>query len=571
MNALPRLPEPVSRHDLLWIGVAVLVIVGTGLGCRDPWPADEPRFAAIARDMVDSGNWLFPRVGGDLYQDKPPLFFWMLAACYYLFGSIKASFLIPAFLATCGVCILLYDLGRRLVSRTAGLAASILVLCTLQFTVAMRGAQIDPVLCFFTTLGIYGLCRHLLLGSSWGWYSVAGFSCGLGVITKGVGFLPLLMLLPFFLLRRSGWHGLAPIEAGRAGWRWWLAPMAMLAAISLWFIPMLIGVARGAPEYIAYRDEILFKQTVGRYAAAWHHVKGWHYFILEVMPVLWFPWSVLLFWLAPRFKNAWRDRDARVWLPLAWVVVILVFFSASPGKRGIYIMPALPALALASLPFLEQLLARRGVRLAGFIAGILIAAAAFVVAILLSMASLPALAELVNHIENVELALFGYFVLCASALMVVSWRKPVLAWPVTLGSLTLVFSFVLAPAMNAERSASAFTAQFLAQLRPGEQLGLAAYKEQFLLYLDRPTINFGHRRWQEGEQESLDASAWLNAGEHRVLLMPEKMLKPCFEEATFAGESSDDDWYLVRGRADTRCADRGDLRKAIRYARLTRR
>ena len=45
--------------------------------------------------MALSDEWLFPRVGGDLYQDKPPLFFWLLAICYTLFGSVKASFLIP--------------------------------------------------------------------------------------------------------------------------------------------------------------------------------------------------------------------------------------------------------------------------------------------------------------------------------------------------------------------------------------------------------------------------------------------------------------------------------------------
>ncbi len=37
--------------------------------------------------MVATGEWLFPRVGGDLYQDKPPMFFWMLAVCYSLIGS----------------------------------------------------------------------------------------------------------------------------------------------------------------------------------------------------------------------------------------------------------------------------------------------------------------------------------------------------------------------------------------------------------------------------------------------------------------------------------------------------
>ena len=70
-------PPPIRLSDLLWLGLALVIIIGSGIGSRDPWPADEPRFASIARDMVATGEWLFPRVGGDLYQDKPPMFFWM--------------------------------------------------------------------------------------------------------------------------------------------------------------------------------------------------------------------------------------------------------------------------------------------------------------------------------------------------------------------------------------------------------------------------------------------------------------------------------------------------------------
>src|SRR5687768_7238927 len=104
-------PAPIRLQDLLWLALALLVIIGTGIGARDPWPADEPRFAAVARDMVATGEWLFPRVGGDLYQDKPPLFFWLLALSYSLFGSVKASFLIPSFLAAAGI-LFLVKIGR---------------------------------------------------------------------------------------------------------------------------------------------------------------------------------------------------------------------------------------------------------------------------------------------------------------------------------------------------------------------------------------------------------------------------------------------------------------------------
>ena len=65
------------RRDLAWLIGLCLLAIATGVGLRDPWPADEPRFALIARDMVATGNWLIPQVGGDVYADKPPFFFWI--------------------------------------------------------------------------------------------------------------------------------------------------------------------------------------------------------------------------------------------------------------------------------------------------------------------------------------------------------------------------------------------------------------------------------------------------------------------------------------------------------------
>jgi hypothetical protein len=123
---------------------------------------------------------------------------------------------------------------------------------------------------------------------------------------------------------------------------------------------------------------------------------------------------------------------------------------------------------------------------------------------------------------------------------------------VAIASLCVAFSYTLAPAMNPERSARGFVHDMLERVKPEEELALVAYKEQFLLYLDRPTVNFGHRRWLEGPQESYDAAAWLNAQAGRVLLIPESTLKlhPCFAtEKTNVGRSSEDEWFLVRAPA----------------------
>ena len=73
-------PNWLSDTALFWI-LAVLVL-GAGLGLRDPWPADEPRFALVARQMVESGDWLFPHRGSELYSDKPPMFMWLQAIAY---------------------------------------------------------------------------------------------------------------------------------------------------------------------------------------------------------------------------------------------------------------------------------------------------------------------------------------------------------------------------------------------------------------------------------------------------------------------------------------------------------
>ena len=408
--------------------------------------------------MALSHEWLFPRVGGDLYQDKPPLFFWLLAICFTMFGSVKASFLMPSFLAAGGILFLIYDFGRRSVSREAGLAAALITVCTLQFLMVTRGAQIDATLCFLTTLSLYALLRHCLLGPAWRWYFIGGFAAGRRHLHQGRR-LPARAGADSVLrccapLAGRGWRH---IDAGKGGWRWWLAPLAMLLAVSLWFVPMLLAVATsGSPEYAAYRDEILFKQTVGRYAAAWHHVKPWYYFIVEVIPALWLPWSLLLIWLVPRFKAAFHERNARVWLPIFWVLIVLVFFSASPGKRGVYMLPALPALALAALPFLESLLARAGVRRAGFVLAGLFFVAGVVFAIGLGVHAKFA----VKAIEAANLgsatAFYVYLALCGAGLAFACARAPLAAWPVALGSLAVVFSYFIAPAMNGERSGTDF-------------------------------------------------------------------------------------------------------------------
>lgn len=551
------------RIDLFWLLALGLLLIGTGVGLRDPWPADEPRFALVARDMVATGDWLVPRVGGDVYPDKPPLFFWLMALALSVTHSLRVAFLLPSLLAGLGCVVLVYDLARRLWNRETGFLAALALLFTVQFTWQARQAQIDATLCFWTTLSLYGLMRHLLLGPQWRWYAIGCAAAGLGVITKGVGFLPLLVFVPFFALRARGWE--TPQFGSKLNWL--LGPLAFLLAVSIWLVPMLLA-ARVDPVLAGYRDEILFHQTVGRYARAWHHHEPFWYFLVQVIPALWLPLTALVPWLAPRWRAALRGRDLRIALLLSWIALVVLFFSLSAGKRGVYILPALPALALACGPYLNELLSKRGVQRLGFVLGALIAfvcaaGAAYVLIRADKRAELLATYELDVLAPLAIIAALGV-VLC----LALRPRRGVLLYGGVFASVLLVVSFVVNPAMNDARSGADF-ARIVEQRTAGvAELAIVAYKEQYLLQLRRPIVHFGHARWREADQEAADAAAWLVQSTARAVIVNDRARSTCFAQSTgeLLAEANRTRWFLVHGEADPHCVASGHPARALHYA-----
>lgn len=551
--------------DLLWLIGLGLLLMATGLGLRDPWPADEPRFALVARDMLRSGDWLIPRVGGDLYADKPPVFFWLMAASMAVTGSVRIGFLLPSLLAGLGATLLVYDLLRRVRGREVAFAGGLVLLLTFQFVWQFRQAQIDGVLCFFVTLSLYGLLRHLFAGPGLGWFLLGWFAAGLGVITKGVGFLPLLALPPFVLLAARGWPATAPHRDPR----WWLGPVFFLAAIAVWFVPMMLVTAAGG-ELLAYRNEILFQQTVTRYADAWHHHEPFWFFLVNVIPVLWLPLSALLPWLWPRWRAALRtdSRDTFVAVLLAWVVIVVLFFSASAGKRGVYVLPAVPALVMAAATWLPAILRLRSTNLLAFVLAALLTALALVGAFYVTFdaAAATRLQDDYGIAPLLPLALAGAGGLLA--LLVFRVRDGWLAYGATLAAFLATAGFVVYPRIDDVRSGRGFM-QEVAQASAGiAELGLVGPKEQYLLELERPSFNFGHARWREKEAEAADAAAWFAAGPGRALLVDEKTLALCFAgtQSRALGRANRQYWFLVTGgAADDSCVAAGDLRRARLY------
>lgn len=519
--------KPLPAWALLVLAAVVLL---AGIGLRGPWPADEPRFAQIAREMVESGQWLFPMRGGEPYPDKPPVFVWLVALCYLVTGQLKLAFLLPSAIAGLGTLWLVHDIGRRLWGGDVARTALLLLLITPQFLLQAKTAQIDALVCFWITLGCYGLLRHFVLGPAWGWFLTAFVAMALGIMTKGVGFLPLLMLPPLAL-----WGAGARTAGGGRVWggRSWLGPLALLATLALWLGPMLWQVAAsGSAELQAYRDNILLRQTAGRYANPWGHLKPWHYFLTQAMPTVWLPLTLLLLTQWLRLVRVLRE-DPRARILLAWVVLVIAFFSLSRGKREVYILPALPMLALVAGVLWQRAVAEQDEGMSRFVlrlvAGVMGLAALTLGALALWQpgalgAKAAAYAEELADLAWPLLAL-GVVSLVVLAL---AWRRPLLE-QLTAVSLAcwLVVALWAWPAMDPHRSPRVAMADLEQRLPASAELGLLDFKEQFLLYARRPLTHFSYLA-PLAEQER-NAWQWMRERPDRWLLLPGSDRLACFD------------------------------------------
>jgi len=546
---------------LFWI--LALLVLGAGLGLRDPWPSDEPRFALVARHMVESGEWLFPHRGAELYPDKPPLFMWLQAAAYTVFGNWRVAFLLPSLLAALGTLWLVVDLGKRMWTRRVGLYAGYALLFALQFTYQAKKAQIDPLVTFWITLGNYGLLRYFLAPAGdararWSMWMLGWFAAGLGTITKGVGALVLLMLVPGIWASLRGWHG---ARAPLASWRTLLGPLVFVAAAALWLVPMVTtALHHPDPAYHAYLDNILFKQTAQRYAQSWDHPQPpWYY--LEVMLTVWLPAMLALPWAIPAWRRRLRRGDARYLLPIAWWLLVVVFFSIPDGKRDVYILPALPMACLALAPLLPGIVRRRAAqRLAlGFT---LVLSLVLLVAGTSMLLGDPRFEQKLVLERGIEPSLLsgGAWMLAGLGcwgLGCASWfgrRRAAIGVMAMLAGLWVTYGLVAYPLLNASSSSRGLMRDVGARIGPDAQLGLVAWREQNLLMADRDAATFGFTR-APLEQMRLGVAWQQQQPARRWLLVQDTAMLPCVDRsrAQALGSANRRDWWLLPGSATAAC------------------
>src|SRR5262245_13051130 len=121
--ALPA--EPPRRADVARVFLAAFAILAMLAWPRDLFDADEGRYAAVALDMLRSGDFITPREDGMRFLDKPPLVYWAAAASMEAFGPTPFSARIPCLAAGAALAAVVFLFGAAWTgSRRAGWAGA---------------------------------------------------------------------------------------------------------------------------------------------------------------------------------------------------------------------------------------------------------------------------------------------------------------------------------------------------------------------------------------------------------------------------------------------------------------
>lgn len=333
----------VALLGLLVLAVLYLGEIG-GYPLQDP---DEGRYAEIPREMIESGDWVTPKLNYVVYFEKPPLFYWLVAISFEIFGLNDAAARGVSALAGILTVLMTFFLGRSMLGVRAALFGAGILASSPIFFVLAEALTIDMVLtaCMTATMASF-YAAHVSEKKTW-WILAVSLSAGLGVLAKGPVALvvPGIVALAYILWRRD-WRTLGAL----------LRPGPILLFVAV-VVPWFVLVSRANPEFLHF---FFVREHFERFTAEVGHPEG-PFFYVPVLLLGPLPWTAVAIGLActraGRQSLAEVPREAKSFL-LIWGGLIIAFFTVASSKLATYILPALPPLALVAGGWLDRVVER---------------------------------------------------------------------------------------------------------------------------------------------------------------------------------------------------------------------
>lgn len=420
----------------IWlVTIIALLIMFFNLGSIPLLDPDEPVYAETPKEMVQFNEFLSPRIFGEYWYDKPPLYYWLVAGAGKVFGMGEFAARFPsAVLGVAGV-LALYLFGRELFNKRAGLAGALILATSLEYVYLGKAAVTDMTLTFCLTLALLGFItkRYLLMY----------VFIGLATITKGpVGFLfpGAIILLYLVLAGRIRQVTEIKLPAG-------IGIFALIGLPWYWFMYSVHGSA--------FIDTFLGFHNVTRFTSPEHpELVVWYYFI-PVLILGFFPWTAILVqsvWAS--LQRSSQDDNRTLMFLNIWAAFIFLFFSICQTKLVSYILPLYPPLALIVGWYIDRVWDIRAKMLAWPVL-LVVLSVLFAAGLVVGTKALPGVT---NGVLAAAL-LLSVMALCAAVFI---WkRQPGKAFGVQVAGMALCLLLIFG--MLASAVAPLFTAKYIAQ------------------------------------------------------------------------------------------------------------
>lgn len=293
--------------------------------------------SGAVRDIL-AGNLILPHFIPGPMVHVPPLYWWVTAIVVQILGWGELAFRLPALVPAAITCAIIYAWTATRLSREAALWGALVLLFGHFFIDAARQPRMDSMLAMFVTAAAFALERTLATRRP-AWFVTAALMIGLGSLTKGILGIALPgVAVAFYLLVQGRWAALFRLDL--------IGTFVAGLAVGLsWYVG---GYLIAGSKFLQWQIGMnLWSRFIPAEAGGANYcVHPFWYFVPQILVGL-LPWSLFLPALA--FAMWPRNREAlseAVVYTSVWFVAILLFFSLSRGKCQVYILPALPPLAI---------------------------------------------------------------------------------------------------------------------------------------------------------------------------------------------------------------------------------
>jgi 4-amino-4-deoxy-L-arabinose transferase-like glycosyltransferase len=343
-----------SRTDVLLLAGFCAYLFFYGMGQFGLVGADEPRYAQVAREMLDHRDWITPTLDGHSWLEKPPLYYWQAMLSYSVMGVSDVAARIPSAVDATLLVIAVYLFFRRF----------------------RRGAELDAALITASCAGVIGYAHAASMDMAlaaafsiamlawWAWRESRkrldlalfyGF-LALGMLAKGpvAPFLAAAVITLFAVTTRETRLILKTL---------WLPGILLFCLIAL---PWYVAVQLRNPQFFR---EFILEHNLARFSTDLYHHREPFWYYLPVIVLALLPWvvfvavvfseSVRVWWAERKSDDVHSDHEMQFRIfACCWLVLPVVFFSISQSKLPGYILPAIPAGAALLADYLHKHLDR---------------------------------------------------------------------------------------------------------------------------------------------------------------------------------------------------------------------